>query len=80
MNHAPGIRLQDYIAFLFSSLNSGSSLISISSAVLELWKLLYVTNFTRYLEIEKISVWNLSNIWELELLRDTKCNIGVPND
>ena len=64
--------------FLFTSLVTGLSLMSISSLVLELWQFFY-KGLTRNLEIGNTPVWVLLNIWRLGQVRETKFGTYISN-
>ena len=68
----------DVLLFLLSSLATGSSFMSISLLVPELWQLLFTRDLTRNPEIENTPVWVLFNFWRLEKrLTDTKFGMNV---
>ena len=59
----------DVVLFLFSSLATGLSFMSVPSLVLELWNS----------EIGNNPAWVLPNIWRLGQVRDTKFSTNISN-
>ena len=63
--------------FLLSSLVIGSSFMSISSLVLELWQFIFIRVWP---EIGNTPVWVLPNIWRLEQVKDVRLGTNVSNE
>ena len=68
----------DVVLFLLSNLVTGSSFMSISSLVLELWQFFY-KGLARNPKMGNTPVWGLPNIWRLGRVMDTKFGTNVSN-
>ena len=68
----------DVVLFLLSNLVTGSSFMSISSLVLELWQFFY-EGLARNPKIGNTPVWGLPNIWRLGRVTDNKFDTNVSN-